>query len=177
MDQLVKSIHASYIVKFSPTPLIIDETNSAYAGGRRGVSDTFAATLWGLDYLYTAAENGIQGVYFHGSMGTNDGAYSPIGSRLTGVYAKPIYYAMLLFHESTNTGTIIRTQVNSSINLVSHAAIAPDSSVRLILINKELTIGTDVSVPLPNGGYRSATSIRLYAPYANSNAENITLGR
>jgi hypothetical protein len=39
-------------------PIALAETNSASCGGMPGVSNAFASTLWGLDWLFSAAEDG-----------------------------------------------------------------------------------------------------------------------
>ena len=43
-------------------PYRICEVNSFSGGGRPGVSDTLAAALWVLDYMFTLASNGCSGV-------------------------------------------------------------------------------------------------------------------
>ena len=55
-------------------PYRLEEANSFSNGGAAGVSDAFAATLWGLDYLYWWAAHGADGINFH------TGGYVP-GSR------------------------------------------------------------------------------------------------
>lgn len=45
--------------------LVMGETNSVSCGGRSGISDTFGAALWAVDYVLTAASIGIEKVYFH----------------------------------------------------------------------------------------------------------------
>ena len=46
-------------------PYRLEETNNFSGGGAKGVSDTFAAALWGLDYLYWWAEHAADGINFH----------------------------------------------------------------------------------------------------------------
>lgn len=41
------------------------ETNSASCSGRSGISDTFGAALWSVDYVLLAASIGMPHVYFH----------------------------------------------------------------------------------------------------------------
>ncbi|KAK6344579.1 hypothetical protein TWF718_006539 [Orbilia javanica] len=53
----------------------IGETNTVSCVGRPGISDTFAAALWLVDYVLFAATLGIRRVYFHS---TTRGSYSPI---------------------------------------------------------------------------------------------------
>ncbi|KAI0377012.1 glycoside hydrolase superfamily [Hypomontagnella monticulosa] len=46
-------------------PLVMGETNSVSCGGKSGISDTFGAALWGIDYVLMGASVGIQKTYFH----------------------------------------------------------------------------------------------------------------
>ncbi|KAK6497028.1 hypothetical protein TWF481_002008 [Arthrobotrys musiformis] len=53
----------------------IGETNTVSCVGRPGISDTFAAALWLVDYVLFAATIGIRRLYFHA---TTTGSYSPV---------------------------------------------------------------------------------------------------
>ncbi|KAK6339996.1 hypothetical protein TWF730_001772 [Orbilia blumenaviensis] len=53
----------------------IGETNTVSCVGRPGISDTFAAALWLVDYVLFAATIGVRRVYFHA---TTKGSYSPV---------------------------------------------------------------------------------------------------
>lgn len=50
-------------------PLIFGECNSLYNQGRPGLSNTFGAALWGVDFNLYAASVGFKRVHMH--MGTN----------------------------------------------------------------------------------------------------------
>eukprot|EP01043_Picozoa_sp_COSAG02_P052456 COSAG02_NODE_5655_length_4148_cov_172.597184_2_plen_403_part_00 len=50
----------------APVPLWGGEVNSCSCGGCPNVSDTFASTLWVLDFLSELSKAGVQGVHFHG---------------------------------------------------------------------------------------------------------------
>ena len=50
-------------------PMIFGETNSLYNQGRPGLSNTFGAALWGVDFNLYAASVGFKRVHMH--MGTN----------------------------------------------------------------------------------------------------------
>ncbi len=52
-----------------PPPMIFGETNSLYNQGRPGLSNTFGAALWGVDFNLYAASVGFKRVHIH--MGTN----------------------------------------------------------------------------------------------------------
>lgn len=51
------------------TPLIFGECNSLYNQGRPGLSNTFGAALWGIDFNLYSASVGFKRVHMH--MGTN----------------------------------------------------------------------------------------------------------
>ena len=61
--------------EITPVPLWGGEVNSCSCGGCPNVSNTFAVTLWVLDFLSELSQAGVQGVNFHG--GPID-VYSPI---------------------------------------------------------------------------------------------------
>lgn len=50
-------------------PLIFGECNSLYNQGRPGLSNTFGAALWGIDFNLYSAAVGFKRVHMH--MGTN----------------------------------------------------------------------------------------------------------
>lgn len=84
------------------TPLRVSETNSSACGGKAGVTDTFAASLWLTDWLFLIASERFKGVNIH-----INGAYAPFvfgydnrALRFQG-RALPTYYAMLLFAKAT----------------------------------------------------------------------------
>src|SRR6266849_5747336 len=73
-------------------PYRIAETNSVYAGGRSGVSDTLGAALWGAELMFQIAAAGGAGVNFHGGP---DKVYTPIAASAAPHHARPLYYGML----------------------------------------------------------------------------------
>lgn len=50
-------------------PLVMGETNSLYNEGKPGLSNSFGAALWGLDFNLYCAAVGFKRVHMH--MGTN----------------------------------------------------------------------------------------------------------
>ena len=57
-------------------PYRISECNSFFNGGAAGVSNSYASSLWVLDFLFNAAMGGATGVNMHG--GGNAPGYTPI---------------------------------------------------------------------------------------------------
>ena len=81
-------------------PYRICETNSFSGGGKPGVSDTFAAALWVLDFMFILASAGCAGVNMETGVNQRGfiSSYSPIGDDEQGHYwAAPEYYGMLAF--------------------------------------------------------------------------------
>lgn len=59
------------------TPLVLGETNSVSCSGRSGISDTFGAALWSVDYVLLAASVGMPKVYFHLGAQSQYSAFTP----------------------------------------------------------------------------------------------------
>jgi hypothetical protein len=58
------------------------EGNTCYRGGKPGVSDVFAAALWGADYSLRLASNNYSGINLHG--GTGNSVANSVGGFLPG---------------------------------------------------------------------------------------------
>lgn len=69
-------------------PLVLGETNSASCGGRSGISDTFGAALWGVDYFLTATTIGISQVYWHLGPSSEYSAFVPSGFEYNSHYLR-----------------------------------------------------------------------------------------
>lgn len=161
----------SWVSDSSATPLAIDEANSVTGGGKSGVSNTFASSLWGLDFLYTALENGAKQVNFHDTGGA---AYTPISFGNSGqATPQALYYAMLAFHYAAASGNIVSTAVSSPYNVTAHS-VSRNDKLYVTIINKgSHTANVKIA---PNTSYATATSITLTAPSLESTASAVTLG-
>lgn len=58
-------LNASRVAQEVGKPFMMFETNSAACGGFPGISDAFAAALWGLDYGLMLAHSNFTGALFH----------------------------------------------------------------------------------------------------------------
>ncbi|WP_240049248.1 hypothetical protein [Mucilaginibacter psychrotolerans] len=114
-------------------PFRISECNSVYGGGKPGVSNVFAASLWALDMMWQVAESNAEGVNFHGGNGL---FYSPISTENGKV--GPVYYAMLAFKYGSKNGVIIPTTLitTQEVNCKTYASANTDNSYSVTLINK-----------------------------------------
>jgi len=81
-------------------PYRMAEGNSCYHGGKEGVSNSFAAALWGADYMLSLAQWGVTGVNFHGG---GQGFYTPIaGGGEQPFVTRPLFYGMVMFQQFMN---------------------------------------------------------------------------
>jgi hypothetical protein len=175
------------------------EGNSCYRGGKPGMSNAFAAALWGGDYMLDLASLGCAGVNLHGgrsaflTAGLGDhtpgmevaktpqamriGFYTPIFSEPDSpVRAMPIFYGMLLANQFAGGAMM---QVDGTIEGVNATAYAArqGSGLKIALFNKDERKAVDVSIRVPDkmrGGAHRASAWRLQAPALDA-TEGVTL--
>lgn len=140
-------------------PYRMAECNSYYNGGADGVSDSYASSLWVIDYLFNCAQGGATGANFHG--GGNGDGYTPIAdSNGTVVEARPEYYGMLLF-TLAGQGTLYTTQLSAGgLNATAYAVKTSSGSLNLVVVNKDLTNNLKLTAQLPQSA-NSATLLEL----------------
>jgi Glycosyl hydrolase family 79 C-terminal beta domain len=162
--------------KSSGVPYRICETNSFSGGGRPGVSDTFAAALWALDYLCVLAWHGAAGVNME--TGVNQlgfvSSYSPIADDQHGHYtAAPEYYGMLAFAEGCHGERVAAHYDTGGLNLTAYATADASGVVRAVIVNKDaVDAEVRIAAGVPNG---RARVVRLQARSLESKA-GVTLG-
>jgi hypothetical protein len=139
-------------------PYRISECNSYYNGGSSGVSDSYASSLWVIDYLFNCVQGGASGVNFHG--GGDGPGYTPIANNAGNVTgARPEFYGILLF-TLAGQGTLLTTQISAgSLNVTAYAVKAASGGLNLIIVNKDLTQNLQLTAQLPS----SAKSAKLLA--------------
>jgi hypothetical protein len=137
------------------------ETASFSGGGREGVSDTFAAALWALDYLFVLASYGCAGVNME--TGVNHlgwlSHYTPIAQDQAGFRAAPEYYGLLAFAVA-GRGDLLHADCNpGGINLTAYAT-GDGGRTMLTVINKDQTRDAMVEITSPRP-VRQARVLRL----------------
>lgn len=163
----------------------IEETNNYYFGGAKDVSNTFAAALWGLDYLYWWAEHGAAGVNFH----TGDQVaaadeqtpcwYATFWTAEGGVQAKPLAYAIAAFNAGAHGRVLSPQRSNADKDLSLHATRAEDGDLYVTLINRSHGPGAHASeiVIDPTSRFSAAELLTMQSSDARVEAvEGITLG-
>ncbi|MFF1836463.1 glycosyl hydrolase family 79 C-terminal domain-containing protein [Streptomyces sp. NPDC058231] len=187
-------------------PMTINESNSASCSGQPGVSDSYATSLWSLDYLLQTAQSGIDRVEFHtntaavcGDFKPRTSADYPISYRYYGAFcasdqtalaagrlaAAPLYYGLWAFHQVPQGKFVDLAPADSDLATVrAYGVEGRDGSLTVVLINVQdpATAGSSddsVTLALPKG-YRKgrAVTLRSSAPegLASLDAGRITLG-
>ncbi|MGA8938087.1 MAG: hypothetical protein WB439_02875 [Acidobacteriaceae bacterium] len=154
-------------------PYRMTEGNTCYRGGKPGVSDVFAASLWAADYLLDLASHGYAGVNFHGGTGKYVGNslgghlpgddivlaehgdpskhphpyYTPIAHIGKDYVAEPIYYGMLFANHFAGATTMPIDFNPGSVNATAYAATLPTGQRIIALINKDRTQSLNISLP------------------------------
>jgi hypothetical protein len=161
----------------SRIPWRMCETNSFFGGGRPGVSDTFVAALWTLDYMLLLASYGCSGVNIE--TGVNQlgfiSSYSPIqddGNHRNSAGAP--YYGMLTFTLARQRCTeLYPLEVPDSLHDLSAYVLGAAGKVRSVVVVNRGVSDARVSVAAL-GLNRQLNAIRLQAPSASSTS-GITL--
>jgi len=139
------------------------ETNSFYGGGKDGVSNTYAAALWALDYLFVLAGYGCTGVNME--TGVNHlgkiSYYTPIGDDLKGTYAAaPEYYGLLAFAQ-IGQGDLLPVQCQTGgMNLTAYA-VRKGRELCVAVINRDAQ-ETDAAIRI--SGHTRGRVLRLSGP-------------
>jgi hypothetical protein len=158
--------------------LRVDELNSVACRGKVGVSDTFASALWATDALFSVAAAGVDGVDIHT---LPDAAYqlfsfTDTAGRWQGTVA-PVYYGLQLFAQAAPAGARLLPvrEAGADAGVSVWATRARDRSVRIVLINKNISGTSTVALTPPAGTHGIVTVERMQAPSAWSRG-SVTLG-
>jgi hypothetical protein len=152
-------------------PYRMSECNSYYNGGASGVSDSYASSLWVIDYLFDCALGGASGVNFHG--GGNSTGYTPIAnSSGTVMGARPEFYGILLF-TLAGEGALYTTTVSAGALNVTGYAVKTATGLNLVVVNKDSTQNLQLSVALPQS-VSSATLLEMTQLSTGATAPNLS---
>jgi hypothetical protein len=137
----------------------MDEANSVACGGVAGVSDVFAAALWGADVMFELADLGASGINFHVA-----GKYAPFLMRNGVATVQGLYYGLLFFSRATaSDGKRLPVQVTSGARVRAWATRGSDGAVRVAVLNEELTASGAISIEI-GAAHRRGDLFRLSAP-------------
>ncbi|MFM9376549.1 hypothetical protein [Gordonia sp. VNK21] len=147
---------------------LLSETNSAAKEGREGVTNSFGAALWTVDYLMTAARAGVAGVNLHNQV--DDCQSYPVfcfptaaARRSDTAVVNPNYYAALMVSHVAG-GRMLRTTVNGQAQVTAYGVRMPDGRITVIVNNLDPRWRGDVTVKFRGAGVTSATVQKLTGP-------------
>lgn len=166
--------------------LRIEECNNYFNGGCRGVSDSYAASLWGLDFLWWWASHGAVGINFHTGEKVAEGsklgvcAYSSFFIVPQGVQVQPLSYGIKAF-DLSGKGRIVPLSLSApdpNLRISAYAAL-DSNSLTVTLINREIgPVARPFDVRLALGSTAGpAECMALTSPAGDSGAkQGILLG-
>ncbi|KIY63991.1 glycoside hydrolase family 79 protein [Cylindrobasidium torrendii FP15055 ss-10] len=140
--------------------VIMFETNTASCGGFPGISDSFGAALWGLDYALQLAHSNFSGALFH--IGGQNVYYNPFTPPPTNQSAfrqwtvGPIYYSALAMTEALGRGNnaqVLDLNANDGNEFTPAYAIFEDGEPTRVALFNYLTD--------PSGGSTYTASIAV----------------
>ncbi|KZP13253.1 glycoside hydrolase family 79 protein [Athelia psychrophila] len=124
-------------------PMLMFETNTASCGGFPGLSDSFGAALWALDYGLTMAAANFSGALLHVSgASVYYNPFTPPPTNQSSYHSwtvAPIFYSTLIVAEAlgpTNTAQVVDLQANYASNYTPAYAIYENGApARVALFN------------------------------------------
>jgi hypothetical protein len=145
------------------------EGNTCYRGGKPGLSDVFAASLWAADYLLLLASLGYAGVNLHGGEGkmvadSLGGSlpgealmadpkaphprpfYTPIADIDGKFIAEPVSFGMRFAQQFAGATIIPHDFDPGPANATAYAARGQDGVIKIAVINKDATRNLDVAI-------------------------------
>ncbi|KAH8833938.1 glycoside hydrolase family 79 protein [Flagelloscypha sp. PMI_526] len=143
-------------------PFIMFETNTASCGGFPGVSDSFGAALWGLDYAMSMAYYNFSGALFH--LGGQNVYYNPFTAAPTNETffhqwtIGPMYYSALVMAEvlgDQNKSQVLDLNANSgAATTPAYAVFENGEPTKLALFNymDDSTGASNLTVTFAVGG-------------------------
>jgi hypothetical protein len=162
-------------------PLRIDETNNISCGGEPGVSNTFSAALWAVDFLTRAMTTGVAGINFHGHI-ANPTGYAPLAAltpdalRAGQLTAQPEWYAMLMAKQLLGDRPLPASSRPSGLDVTARAYLSASGGLDLVVVDDEPPGARPLLVRVPvASAFASGTALRLTAPSLAATS-GVTLG-
>ncbi|KAI1106591.1 glycoside hydrolase superfamily [Jackrogersella minutella] len=143
--------------------LVMGETNSVSCGGRSGISDTFGAALWAVDYVLLDAAVGVRKTYFHLGAQSEYSAFTPnpypwkneslAGGIRAGWYAH-YFVAKVAAAAAAEELTVAALPAANSSDFSGYAVFAGEQVRKLVFLDMGVWNGTE---GLSNNSTLSAT--------------------
>jgi hypothetical protein len=122
----------------------LDETNTVSCGGKAGVSNTFASTLWAVDYIARTMVAGAAGINLQGGL-ANCRGYTPVCApppqRLAQgeLIAQPEWYALLLSKELVGDRPVRAVASPSRANVDVIPFLSAQGKLHVVIVDDDLS--------------------------------------
>jgi hypothetical protein len=94
-------LNSAGIAQAAGIPFMMQETNSASCGGIPGISDSFGAALWAIDYALQMAYSNFSGAFFH--ISGQNATYNAFTGTFSSIRPLQTVTHLLFFASSTPT--------------------------------------------------------------------------
>ncbi|KAJ7204663.1 glycoside hydrolase family 79 protein [Mycena pura] len=179
-------LNSSAIAQQAGKPFLMFETNSASCGGFPGISDSFGAALWALDYGLQMAYSNFSGALLH--VGGQNVFYNPFTAPPTNQskYYEwtigAIFYSALISAEvfgKTNTSQIIDLLGNNASIYTPQYAIYENGALARVALFNYITDSTGKSdytatLTVSGGTVPSSVQVKYFLSDSVSTKNNIT---
>ena len=152
-----KHLNESRLLSYAGLPYVLGETNSLFNEGAPGLSNSFGAALWGVDFNLYCAATGIQRVHMHQGTDYRYQAWQPVQTVNETMGTKAPYYgniAVATFLGDLRKGNVSISDIGlGSIYENAYAAYVDDRLERIAVIQMHAYNYTNSSGPRPSETY------------------------
>ena len=160
VTSIAKQLNESRLLAEYNLPYILGETNSLYHQGAPGLSNSFGAALWGVDFNLWCAANNISRVHMHQGTNYRYASWQPIDTNITVKGTTAPYYGNIAVANMLQNATEADVQIKNlplpSEREAAYAAYVNGTLTRVMVINMEAYNYTD-------GASNSTRPQRLYS--------------
>ncbi len=145
----------------------MSETGAGNGGSvPSSISNTFAAALWAVDYMFLMAQYQAAGVNFHCGRG---GAFppGPLQEIKGAIQAQPVYFGLLLFRQAAKGQWVPLDLTTHGLNLTTYGTVDSSGTLRITVINKDPSNAAVLTIA-PGAKFKTVQSMRLTAPSVSS---------
>lgn len=136
---IAKQLNESNLLANYSIPFILGETNSLYNQGAPGLSNSFGAALWGVDFNLYCAATGIKRVHMHQGTNYRYQAWQPVETNITQKGTKAPYYGQAavaaFMGDLTKENLEVQNLPLSKSTEAAYAAYDSDLLKRIMVIN------------------------------------------
>ncbi|OCH92577.1 hypothetical protein OBBRIDRAFT_886183 [Obba rivulosa] len=140
---VARYLNSTRIAQSVGKPFLMFETNTASCGGFPGISDSFGAALWGIDYAMQMAYSNFSGALLHtGGLNNSNNLFTPPPTRVS-LFEQwtvgPIFYSTLVVAEALGMSGASRVADlalnNGNMYTPGYGVWENDRLSRLVLLN------------------------------------------